>query len=155
MCFSITTIFSLTRSRGCSYRSNTSKRGLSQWHRFDGEGYQCDTFLKGPLFVYLSEALSTQRGNTLCSLGKRHSNRWLDATARGPLFFCLFFFPVLAPGPDDSNLGVSESSDSSLAGLLSGPRAEGYSSLWLTQPPAREAPCCQHYRCCWCSCCKC
>lgn len=50
------------------------------------------------------------------------------------LCFFVVFFLVLAPGPNDSNLGVSESSDSSLAGLLSGPRAEGYSSLWLTQP---------------------
>ena len=31
-------------------------------------------------------------GNTLCGLGKRHSNRWLDAIARGPLFFLFWFF---------------------------------------------------------------
>lgn len=79
-------------------------------------------------------------GNTWCGLKERHGNRWLDAAARGPLFLS-FFRPVLAPGPNDSNLGVSESSNSSLAGLLSGLRAEGYSSLWLTptRPERRRA----------------
>lgn len=77
--------------------------------QFHGEGYQCDTSLKGPLFWYLSAALSKKRGGwgrggTLCGLGKWHSNRWLDATARGPLFFFflelfLLFFPVWLPDP--------------------------------------------------------
>lgn len=58
-----------------------------------------------------------------------------------PSVFCLFFAQFFAPGPNDSNLGVSESSNSSLAGLLSGLRAEGYSSLWLTptRPERRRA----------------
>lgn len=67
---------------------------------------------------------------------KKHTNRWLDATARGPVVFGFFVVvvdvpptPTLAPGTRDSHLGVSESSDLSLARLLSGPRAEGYSSL--------------------------
>ena len=47
----------------------------------------------------------------------------------------------MTPGPNDSNVGVSESSDSSLAVLLSGLRAAGYSSLLLTQtrPERRHA----------------
>lgn len=38
-------------------------------------------------------------GNTWCGLKERHGNRWLDAAARGPLFFVFFSPSFLLPDP--------------------------------------------------------
>lgn len=83
-----------------SLTTPNGREKISWQHHFDGEGYECDTFLKGPLsFLFIGGLEHTEGGNTLCGLGQRHSNRWLDTTARGPLFFFVFFFQFGLPDP--------------------------------------------------------
>lgn len=56
--------------------------GISMWH-----------LLERPFVFLFIRGLEQggARGGTSCGPGKRHSNRWLDAKARGPLVFFLFF----------------------------------------------------------------
>ena len=93
--FSILTISSFTSHLCCSYQS-TSPNGDS--HRsiiLMGRDTNMTPSWKVFCFSIYQQPWAHRGGNTSCGLGKRHSNRWLDAIARGPLFFVffLFFFP--------------------------------------------------------------
>lgn len=70
---------------------------MSRQHRFDGEGYECDTFLKGPLsFLFIGGLEHTGRvgGITCAALGSDTVTDDSTPLPEAPCFFGFFFFSL-------------------------------------------------------------